>query len=46
MNCELFLKSLVQPLIQPKLKQKIKHFPILFQVDFFFKKGQRQKNKK
>ena len=34
-NYELFMKSVVRPLIQPKLKLKIRPFPTLFQLDFF-----------
>ena len=50
-NYELFMKSLVRSLIQPKLKLKIRPFPTLFQVDFFFpmlrtSEKEKTKNKK
>ena len=35
--------SVIRPFIQPQMKQKIRHFPILFPTFFFFK-GRRQKN--
>ena len=50
-NYELFMKSVVRPLIQPKLKLKIRPSPTLFQVDFVFpmlrtSEKKKQKNKK
>ena len=49
-NYELFMKSVVQPLIQPKLKLKIRPFPTLFQHNFFFPcqgpPKEKKKNKK
>ena len=43
------MKSVVRPLIQPKLKLKIRPFPTLFELDFFFPcRGppKKKKNKK